>query len=151
MNFKDIKELIKIFDKSELSKLKITDKEFAINLEKESGVRVVEPVQQQTLQQSAPSMATTEEVCINTPEVSDSCEYINSPMVGTFYQSPCPDCNPFASVGDSISKGDTMGIVEAMKIMNELEADFSCKIVEVLVEDGQPVEYDMPLFKVERL
>ena len=72
-------------------------------------------------------------------------------MVGTFYRSPSPDSPPFVNVGDTVRKGQTLCILEAMKIMNELEAEFDCKILDILVEDGQPVEYDMPLFLVEKV
>jgi len=72
-------------------------------------------------------------------------------MVGTFYRAPSPDAAPFVNVGDTVRKGQTIAIIEAMKIMNELEAEFDCKILEILVENGQPVEYDMPLFRVEKL
>ncbi|HIH2114535.1 TPA: acetyl-CoA carboxylase biotin carboxyl carrier protein, partial [Campylobacter coli] len=76
---------------------------------------------------------------------------INSPMVGTFYQAPSPGAAPFVKVGSSVKKGDTIAIIEAMKIMNEIEAEFDCRIVEILVADGQPVEFGMPLFTVEKL
>ena len=76
---------------------------------------------------------------------------INSPMVGTFYKAPSPGASPFASVGQSIRKGECVGIIEAMKIMNEIEAEFDCRIVKMLVEDGQPVEYGMALYEVEKL
>jgi len=72
-------------------------------------------------------------------------------MVGTFYAAASPKNPAFVKVGDSIKKGDTIGIIEAMKIMNEIEADFDCKITEILVKNEQPVEFDMPLFKVEKL
>lgn len=76
---------------------------------------------------------------------------IVSPMVGTYYSAPSPDSAPFVKVGDRVKKGQVIAILEAMKIMNELEAEFDCKIVSVLVSDGQAVEYDMPLFAVEKL
>jgi acetyl-CoA carboxylase biotin carboxyl carrier protein len=72
-------------------------------------------------------------------------------MVGTFYRAPSPDSPPFVKEGDKVSKGQTLCIIEAMKIFNEIEAEFDCKILEILVEDGQPIEYDMPLFLVEKL
>jgi acetyl-CoA carboxylase biotin carboxyl carrier protein len=78
-------------------------------------------------------------------------ELITSPMVGTFYASPSPDSPPFVQPGDTVRKGQTLCILEAMKIMNELEAEYDCKILEVLVQDGEPVEYDKPLFRVEKL
>ena len=72
-------------------------------------------------------------------------------MVGTFYMAPSPDSAPFVKVGDTVKKGQVIAILEAMKIMNELEAEFDCKILDILVSDGQAVEYDMPLFTVEKL
>ena len=72
-------------------------------------------------------------------------------MVGTFYRSPSPGAAPYVSVGDTIKKGQTIGIVEAMKIMNEIEAEFDCKIVEIEVNDAQPVEYGTKLVMVERI
>ena len=72
-------------------------------------------------------------------------------MVGTFYASPSPESPAFVSVGDTVRKGQTLCILEAMKIMNEVEAEFDCKILEILVKDGAPVEYDMPIFVVEKL
>ena len=76
---------------------------------------------------------------------------IDSPMVGTYYSAPSPESAPFIKVGDTIKKGQAVAVLEAMKIMNELEAEFDCKIVEILVQDGQAVEYDMPLFVVEKI
>jgi acetyl-CoA carboxylase biotin carboxyl carrier protein len=76
---------------------------------------------------------------------------INSPMVGTYYAAPSPDSAPFIKVGDTVKKGQAIAVLEAMKIMNELEAEFDCKILDILVKDGQAVEYDMPLFVVEKL
>jgi acetyl-CoA carboxylase biotin carboxyl carrier protein len=78
-------------------------------------------------------------------------ELITSPMVGTFYAAPSPDSPPFVQAGDTVRKGQTLCILEAMKIMNELEAEYDCKILEVLVQDGEPVEYDKPLFRVEKI
>jgi acetyl-CoA carboxylase biotin carboxyl carrier protein len=70
-------------------------------------------------------------------------------MIGTFYRSPSPDKGPYVKVGDTISKGDTVCIVEAMKLFNEIESEVSGKIVKMLVEDAQPIEYDQPLFLVD--
>lgn len=72
-------------------------------------------------------------------------------MVGTFYASPSPESPAFVKPGDTVKAGQTLCILEAMKIMNEVEAEFDCKIVEILVQDSNPVEYDMPLFVVEKI
>ncbi len=74
---------------------------------------------------------------------------IRSPMVGTFYRAPAPDANPYVQVGDTISKGKVLCIIEAMKLMNEIESDVDGKIVKILVENGKPVEFDQVLFLVE--
>jgi acetyl-CoA carboxylase biotin carboxyl carrier protein len=75
---------------------------------------------------------------------------IKSPMVGTFYRAPAPDADPYVQIGSTVSKGQVLCIIEAMKLMNEIEADFSCRIVKILVENAQPVEYNQPLFQVEK-
>lgn len=78
-------------------------------------------------------------------------EVITSPMIGTFYASPSPESDPYAKVGSVVEKGQTLCIVEAMKLMNEIEAEFKCKVLEILGENAKPVEYGAPLFRVERL
>ena len=83
--------------------------------------------------------------------VGESGEVITSPIVGTFYSSPSPESDPYVKVGSIIEKGQTLCIVEAMKLMNEIEAEFKCKVVEILGENAKPVEYGAPLFRVERL
>ncbi len=150
MDFKEIKELIKIFDKSGLSRLKVKKDDFEISLKKPEAQPAAAPVPVQSSPQPAlaPAPEPKEE---NLEAAKKKGEYITSPMVGTFYRAPSPDSPPFVKVGDRVSKGQTIGIIEAMKIFNEIEAEFDCKILEILVEDGQPVEYDMPLFLVERL
>ncbi|MDW8235842.1 MAG: acetyl-CoA carboxylase biotin carboxyl carrier protein [Bacteroidia bacterium] len=78
-------------------------------------------------------------------------EYIRSPMVGTFYRRPSPDKEPFVKVGDTIQKGQVVCIIEAMKLFNEIQSEIAGRVVRILVEDAQPVEYDQPLFEVEPL
>ena len=144
MNFQEIKELIELFDKSGLSRLKIKENDFTISMQKESSALAPAPA-------SVAAAAPQGVVEAEREAAVKKGEYITSPMVGTFYRAPSPDSPPFVKVGDVVSKGQTLGIIEAMKIFNEIEAEFDCKILEILVEDGQPVEYDMPLFLVERV
>jgi acetyl-CoA carboxylase biotin carboxyl carrier protein len=80
---------------------------------------------------------------------SDNQTIITSPMVGTFYRSPSPDSNPFVEEGQFIEEGQTLCVIEAMKLMNEVPCNISGKILEVLVENGEPVEFEQPLFKIE--
>jgi acetyl-CoA carboxylase biotin carboxyl carrier protein len=145
MKFEEIKELIKIFDESGISKVEIGHEDFEIKLEK-GGVAVKEVV-------SAPVVETVaQKVEVAKPVVEQKIgTTLNSPMVGTFYSAPAPNAQPFVKAGDKVSKGSTIAILEAMKIMNEWEAEFDCVIVKVLVEDGQPVEYDSPIFEVEKI
>ncbi len=150
MDFKQIKELIRIFDKSGLSKLKLKEEDFEIALQKGFAPEVSVPTSTPSVSAAAPA-AQPVEAKEESEAAKKKGEYITSPMVGTFYRAPSPDSPPFVKVGDVVSKGQTIGIIEAMKIFNEIEAEFDCKILEILVEDGQPVEYDMPLFLVERL
>lgn len=152
MKKQDIKELMKFFSETKnISKMKLKQDEMEIELEKES--LVVQP----TIQAPAPVVAPapTPTITHEAPAVANqsvsSKPCITSPMVGTFYQAPAPGSKPFTKVGDVVSKGQTVAIIEAMKIMNDIEAEYDCKIVKILVEDGQPVEYDMPLYEVEKL
>lgn len=158
MDFKDIKELIRVFDKSELNKLRIKEAEFEISMQRgfEGGVTTVSTTPM--VQAVAPVQAISTSVASSSPisnevkqESSASGITINAPMVGTYYSSPSPDSPAFCGIGDIVRKGQTLCILEAMKIMNEVEAEYDCKIVEILVQNGDPVEYDMPIFVVEKI
>ena len=149
MTFKEIKELIEVFDSSNLASLSIKDKDFKIELDKSSKTIQPQP-QQEVIQAQTPAQPTQIQPTTPTPTQIEG-ETINSPMVGTFYQAPSPDSPPYVKVGDKVKAGQTVCIVEAMKIMNEIQAEFDCEILEVLVEDGQAVEFDTPLFKVKRV
>ncbi len=150
MTFKEIKELIEIFDESNLTKLSIKENEFKIELDKTS--QVVAPTQT-PVAQPAPAQTTTTPTINETPQTTtnENVDYIKSPMVGTFYQAPSPESPAYVKVGDKVKAGQTVCIVEAMKIMNEITAEFDCEILEILVEDGQAVEFDTPLFKVKKV
>lgn len=95
--------------------------------------------------EGAASEAASEE----TPQAESDEEVVRAPLVGTFFRRPAPDEGPFVEVGDTVEVGDVLCIIEAMKIMNEIESDAAGKIKEVLVEDGESVEYDQPLFLIE--
>jgi len=148
MDINNIKALVQEFDASTLSKLKITSDVFSIELEKNVGT-VAAPVMM-----SAPVAVASAPVALEAPVSSTPIivgDSILSPMVGTFYSAPSPDSAPFVKVGDRVKKGQVVAILEAMKIMNELEAEFDCEILEILKSDGQAVEYDMPLYTVKKL
>lgn len=152
MDFREIKEIIRVFDKSELSKLKVKEGEFEISMQKgfEGGTVVTSA----PVATAAPVVAAAPLAVAATTEAAPAAisgDTINSPMVGTFYSAPSPEASDFVKKGDTVKKGQTLCILEAMKIMNEVEAEFDCKIVEILVQDSNPVEYDMPLFVVEKI
>lgn len=140
---------MKDFDESTLSSMKINKEGFSIELEKATIATAVAaaPVA------AAPVASAAAPVAAAAPAVTEEIagDKILSPMVGTYYASPSPDSPVFVKEGDVIKKGQPLAILEAMKIMNELEAEFDCKILKILVEDGRPVEYDMPLFVVEKM
>ena len=149
MEMKQINALITKFDESGLSKIKMSKDGFEIEMEKATGL-VAAPVQAVAV--AAPVAAPAAAVsAAPVAAAAISGDTIDSPMVGTYYSAPSPDSAPFVKVGDTIKKGQAVAVLEAMKIMNELEAEFDCKIVEILVQDGQAVEYDMPLFVVEKI
>ena len=147
MTKEEIKELVNMFAEANISKIKIKEQDgFEIELERE----VCE------LTPATPAPAPVQPINVNVVnEASPSNKHnkptLNSPMVGTYYQAPSPGAAPFVKAGSTVKKGDTIGIIEAMKIMNEIQAEYNCRIVEVLVADGQPVEFDMPLFVVEKI
>jgi acetyl-CoA carboxylase biotin carboxyl carrier protein len=151
MDMKQIKSLISTFDESGLSKIKINKEGFEIEMEKATGSAVapVHAVAAVPAPIAAPVAAATAAAAAPAPAISG--DTINSPMVGTYYAAPSPDSSPFVKAGDTVKKGQAIAVLEAMKIMNELEAEFDCKILDILVTDGQAVEYDMPLFVVEKL
>ncbi len=147
MDTKQIKSLMEQFDESTLSKLSITQENFTIKLEKATIAPVATPVAQAPVATPvAQASALSSE-----PALPSSATQILSPMVGTFYAAPSPDSPPFVKAGDIVKKGQVIAILEAMKIMNELEADFDFKVLETCVSDGQAVEYDMPLYVVEKI
>lgn len=153
MNFKEVEKLIDIFSKNSISSISIREGEFEIHLEKNTPAA---QVHQASSIASVP--APVSDVALESPDTSttsltnnESGDFIESPMVGTFYRCPAPNAAPYINVGDKIKKGQIIGIVEAMKIMNEIEAEFDCKVVEIIANDAQPVEYGSKLIKIEKI
>lgn len=154
MNFKEIKELIEILDKSTLTEINIEDTKGKVTLKKEKETEIITPqISQMPFEAAAMPMPQVQSTDNNKTEVpkptSDNHKTINAPMVGTFYKSPSPDEEAYVQVGDTVSNETTVCILEAMKLFNEIQAEISGEIVEILVEDGQMVEYGQPLFKVK--
>lgn len=157
----DIEKIIQLIDKvaqAPISSLNIEEGSLKISIEKNNGMMqtVTSPVQvvPETMPlETAPKAATApetvpvqaqEEEEVQTEEV----QMITSPIVGVFYAASSPDAQPYVKVGDHISKGQVVGIVEAMKLMNEIESEVSGEVIEILVKNGEAVEFGQPLFKV---
>ena len=151
MKLDEIKELIKLFGKSKLDKIQIKEKDFEIEMHKSTEPVAVKAEAQVVTAAPLAAVAPLEEQPIAESEKKIKGEIITSPMVGTLYSSPSPDSPPFVKVGDTVKRGDVLCILEAMKIMNELEAEYDCKILDILAQNGEVVEYDKPLFVVEKV
>ena len=160
MNFKQIQQLIKFVSKTDVNEVTIENKDFKINIKGKSfSDDTTQPLIQQTLPPpriqtpmivpdpapvvQSPSQSTTPD-----PDTSNHVT-IKSPIIGTFYRKPSPDKDNFVNVGDEITEGQTLCVIEAMKLFNEIESDISGKIVKILVDDASPVEFDQPLFVIE--
>lgn len=144
----EIKELMSFFDETNINKIKIKDGDFVIELEKHEPYEQVAPVPAcPPIPAPAPINVVVNEKTVTT----SATDTLNAPMVGTFYIAPSPGAPSFVKVGQTVKKGDTIAIIEAMKIMNEIEAEFDCRIIKALIADGQPVEFGMALFEVEKL
>ena len=143
----DVEQLMKLIDKvseSDLTGFKYEENGVKLQLNKKEN-----PVVGATV--AADNFAATETVAQEKTEISGEApagNVVKAPLVGTFYAAPAEDAAPFIQVGDSVKKGQSVAIIEAMKLMNEIESDFDGTVTEVLVENGQPVEYGQPLFRI---
>lgn len=162
MDLKDIKELIEMINSSELAYFELKMDDNYIKMDKSLTRNLVENTASENVATTAETNTNnySSEV-VNKSNTEESIEKvlvkeeedlltITSPMVGTFYGSPSPESSPFVSLGTKVSKGDILCIVEAMKLMNEIECEYNGEIVKVLIEEGQMVEYGQPMFKIRR-
>ena len=158
MDIKEIQNLIKFVQKSGVEEVKIERDDFKITIKTKSVAPqhlIVEdvptpisiPASQQPTQavQEVNIQETTQSVNLE----NDNQVIVKSPIIGTFYRKPSPDKPSFVEVGQSVSKGDVLCVIEAMKLFNEIESDFTGKIVKILVDDQSPVEFDQPLFIID--
>ncbi len=158
MDLKTIKELIKLIDKSNLTEFEYENENERIYLSK--NIEVANVATQPQVITPTPVNVVTSQEGNKTPEtgetkqeemVGDNLVEIKSPIVGTFYEAPAPGAEPFVKEGDTVKKGQTLCIIEAMKIMNEIEAEFDCKIIKKVGQNAKPVEYGETIFIVEPL
>lgn len=157
MNLNEIQDLIKFVAKSGVSEVEIEQKDFKIVIKTETKSKgehqyiVQAPAAITAPAPAAAPVAAIAAAPVVEAPVSDDSKYITvkSPMIGTFYRSAGPDKDPFVVVGGSVTKGQTICIIEAMKLFNEIESEVTGKIIKMLVDDASPVEYDQPLFLVD--
>lgn len=154
MEFENLLTLIKTVSDSELTDFDYEENGTRIRLKKKKETVVVSGASSNVPVMGLENIQTVENAAaVNTANTqADNSEpegmLIKSPLVGTFYVAPAEDADPFVSVGDQVKKGQTLAIVEAMKLMNEIESDFDGKVAEIYVENGQAVEYGQPLFRI---
>ena len=147
MDLRKLKTLIDLVAESDISELEVTEGDGKVRIVKSA------PAAPQQMVYAAPQMAApapaapVAAVVESTPAVPDG-HVVTAPMVGTFYRSPNPGAAPFVEIGQSVQEGDALCIIEAMKLLNEIEADKGGVIKEILVENGAPVEYGQPLFVI---
>ena len=157
MNFKQIQQLIKFVSKTDVAEVNIENNNFKINIKgnSKSNSEPVPPIIQQVPSLSPPIPPAQPEPRVQSTAAStkdsNAVNYhtIKSPIIGTFYRKPSPDKDVFVNVGDTVAVGDVLCVIEAMKLFNEIESDFSGKVVKILVEDASPIEFDQPLFLIE--
>ena len=152
MDLRKLKKLIDLVQESGISELEVTEGEEKVRIAKHYGAVGAAPMQQYMV--PAPMPAAGGAPAASSVNLDDEDELpeghvVKSPMVGTFYRSASPGSAAFVEVGQSVSVGDTLCIIEAMKILNQIEADKSGKVKQILVENGHPVEYGQPLFIIE--
>jgi acetyl-CoA carboxylase biotin carboxyl carrier protein len=149
MDIRKIKKLIELIEDSDIAEIEIKEGEESVRLSRNSPAAPLAMAAPAAIAApgAAPAAAPAEAAPANEPE-QYSGHVIHSPMVGTFYRSASPGAKAFVEVGQSISTGQTMCIIEAMKILNQIESDASGTVTQILVENGEPVEYNQPLFVI---
>lgn len=146
MDIRKVKKLIELLEESGVAEIEIKEGEESVRISRSPNAALQAPIQYAT----APVAPANHQVNQEAPvAVQASGHQIKSPMVGTFYSKPSPDSEAFVSVGDTVNVGDTLCIIEAMKMMNQIESDTAGTIKAILIDDGEPVEYDEPLFIIE--
>ena len=150
MDIRKVKKLMELLEESGMAEIEIKEGEESVKISRygASPQPLQHPVQS-FVQQPVSTSASVVPASAAPAENQTSGQSIDSPMVGTFYSAPSPTAKPFVTVGQKINQGDTVGIIEAMKIMNQIEADQSGTVIEILIKDGEAVEFGQPLIVIE--
>ena len=151
MDIRKVKKLMELLEESGMSEIEIKECEESVKISRygNSPAPAQHPIQSFVQQQAPVSSAPTSQTASPNEQPQETGQSVTSPMVGTFYSAPSPTAKPFVSIGQKINQGDTVGIIEAMKIMNQIESDQSGTVVEILVKDGEAVEFGQSLIVVE--
>ncbi len=152
MELRDIRALIALMRENGLIELEVEDKKGKVRLVRtpDAAPAAPRPVPSPSARPAAPAAKAPQQADAGAAvELAENQTLLRSPMVGTFYRAPAPDSPPFVQEGDMVQKGQALCIVEAMKMMNEIESEVAGRVVRILVENGQPVEYDQPLMVIE--
>lgn len=147
-----LREILKILDETDIEELNLKSDDFELNVRKGNAPQIITQTISAAPIESAPAApppVTLTETPTATPAAEKDWVEVTSPMVGTFYRSPAPDEDPFIEVGDKIRQGQTLCIIEAMKLMNEIEAELNGEVMEILVENAQPIAFGDPLMRVK--
>ena len=149
MDIRKVKKLIELLQESGIAELEITEGDDSVRICRYPAAAVSAPAPPAPVAVQAPAPATVATAPVPVVETSSGGHQVTAPMVGTFYDSPAPGAKPFVQIGSMVSEGDVLCIIEAMKMMNQIETDVSGTIASVLIENGEPVEFDQPLFIIE--
>ena len=149
MDIRKVKKLMELLEQSGMAEIEIKEGEESVKISRYGNAPLMTPA----ISQQPAAMVTPSQVESTTTAANKGAEasgnLISSPMVGTYYSAPSPSAKPFVTVGQHVNKGDTIGIIEAMKIMNQIEADHSGTVVEILVKDGEAVEFGQALIVIQ--
>lgn len=148
MDLRKIKKLIEMLQESDLNEIEVKEGEESVRINRKKDNVIHSAVAPNVISAPVPQNNDTNQVASEQDDELIGLSHISSPMVGTFYRKPSPDKAPYVEVGQMVKKGDTVCIIEAMKMMNQIEADKSGTIGAILAEDGEPVEFDQPLFTI---
>ena len=151
MDIRKVKKLMELLEESGMSEIEIKEGEESVKISRygNSPAPAQHPIQSFVQQQAPDSSAPTSQTASPNEQPQETGQSVTSPMVGTFYSAPSPTAKPFVSIGQKINQGDTVGIIEAMKIMNQIESDQSGTVIEILVKDGEAIEFGQSLIVVE--
>ena len=148
MDLRKVKALIELVQSSGIAELEITEGEERVRINRYSPGGAPAPMMMQSMQQPQSTIAAAPPLAAPAAEPVEEGHIVKSPMVGTFYRSPSPGSPSFIEVGQTVSEGQTLCIIEAMKLLNEIESDAAGVVKKILLENGQPVEYGQPLFVI---